>query len=59
MHKSTLELFLLLAGLFVLGQDTAKFTRTEDVSCGRKFGTALTLDVFRPEKLNKCAVILW
>ena len=29
-----------------------KFQRTEDVIYGRKFGTALTLDVFRPETAN-------
>ena len=34
------------------------FTRTEDVIYGRKFGTALTMDVFRPEQANGCAVIL-
>src|SRR5690349_14856840 len=39
------------------GQDAPKFTRTEDVIYGRKFGTALTLDVFQPEKPNKCSVI--
>ena len=40
-----------------LAQTNATFTRTEDVIYGRKFGTALTLDVFQPEKPNKCAVI--
>jgi acetyl esterase/lipase len=34
-----------------------KFTRTEDVVYGRKFGLALTLDVFQPEKPNGAAVI--
>jgi acetyl esterase/lipase len=29
-----------------------KFTRTEDVIYARKFGTALTLDVFEPERKN-------
>ncbi|WZP00951.1 alpha/beta hydrolase [Isosphaeraceae bacterium EP7] len=34
------------------------FTRTEDVIYGRKFGTALTMDVFKPkEKPNGAAVI--
>ncbi len=34
------------------------FTRREDVIYGRKFGTALTLDVFTPkEKSNRAAVI--
>jgi acetyl esterase/lipase len=35
----------------------AAFTRTEDVVYGRKFGTALTLDVFRPEKPNGGAIL--
>ncbi|MBP7937311.1 MAG: alpha/beta hydrolase [Phycisphaerae bacterium] len=35
------------------------YTRTEDVVYGRKFGTALTLDVFTPkEKANGAAVIM-
>lgn len=33
------------------------FTRTEDVVYGRKFGVALTLDVFQPAAPNGCAVI--
>lgn len=35
----------------------ASFKRTEDVIYGRKFGVALTLDVFQPTKPNGCAVI--
>lgn len=34
-----------------------KFTRTEDVIYGRKVGTALTLDIFRPEKPNGLGVL--
>ena len=30
--------------------DEPPFTREQDVIYGRKFGTALTLDVFRPDK---------
>jgi acetyl esterase/lipase len=33
-------------------EDTSQFKRTEDVIYGRKFGTALTLDVIRPEHVN-------
>src|SRR5688572_27291066 len=33
------------------------FTRTEDVIYGRKFGTALTLDVFQPAKPNGAGVV--
>ena len=38
----------------VLAQPTdgQSFTRTEDVIYGRKFGTALTLDVFQPANAN-------
>src|SRR5215510_1722118 len=38
-------------------QTPANFKRTEDVIYGRKFGTALTLDVFQPEKPNGAAII--
>lgn len=33
------------------------FTRTEDVIYGRKFGTALTLDVFTPKEQNGAAIV--
>ncbi|MEO7300431.1 MAG: alpha/beta hydrolase [Verrucomicrobiota bacterium] len=39
-------------------QTNLHFTRTEDVIYGRKFGTALTLDVFRPDKQNGYGIIL-
>jgi len=39
-------------------QNSPKFQRTEDVIYGRKFGIALTLDVFRPANANGKAVIL-
>jgi len=35
------------------------FTRTEDVIYGRKFGTALTLDVFAPTQNANGAAIVW
>ncbi len=34
-----------------------KFQRTEDVIYGRKYGTALTLDVFQPENANGYGVL--
>ena len=37
--------------------DEPDYTRTEDVIYGRKYGTALTLDVFRLDKPNGAAVI--
>jgi acetyl esterase/lipase len=39
------------------GADEPAFRRTEDVIYGRKFGTALTMDVFRPAQQNGAAVI--
>ena len=56
-------LLVLVLGLLVwLGpashsQTPTSFKRTEDVIYGRKFGTALTLDVFQPEKPNGAALI--
>ena len=41
----------------IWAQDQATFTRTKDVIYGRKFGTALTLDVFEPAQKNGAAVI--
>lgn len=38
--------------------DAAGFKRTEDLIYGRKFGTALTLDVFEPATKNGAAAIL-
>jgi len=35
----------------------AAFTRTEDVIYGRKYGTALTMDVFTPAKANGAGVV--
>jgi acetyl esterase/lipase len=55
---------LLSASLLLLAlscgwtQTNADFTRTEDVIYGRKFGTALTLDVFQPPQPNGFGIIL-
>ena len=52
--------FLALLALLPLrseAQARVDFKRTEDVIYGRKFGTALTLDVFQPEKPNGAAII--
>ena len=40
-----------------LAQAKPEFSRTEDVIYGRKFGMALTMDVFRPEKPNGHGII--
>lgn len=60
-----LSLFALLLGLWVAlcpfgtraAESGPRYTRTEDLIYGRKFGTALTLDVFTPEKPNGAAVL--
>lgn len=41
----------------VAAAEPPAFTRTEDVIYGRKFGTALTFDVFQPARSNGCAVL--
>ncbi len=51
-----LSLFL-LTGAIAWSQTNAGFTRIEDVIYHRKFGTALTMDVFRPEKPNGAGII--
>lgn len=49
---------LLLSTSPIFAADEPNFTRTEDVIYGRKFGTALTLDVFQPkENANGAAVV--
>ena len=60
-----LLLAALAAGLLLVppGRATADeapaYTRTEDVIYGRKYGTALTMDVFTPKKkANGAAVVL-
>ena len=43
---------------FIRAADSEVMTRTEDVIYGRKFGTALTMDVFTPKKeANGAAVV--
>jgi acetyl esterase/lipase len=56
MHKHILALLF----VFVVLSSTAhglEVKRTEDVIYGRKFGTALTMDVFEPEKANGYGII--
>jgi len=47
--------FAISAATCVHAEDS--FTRTEDVIYGRKFGTALTLDVFQPAKPNGYGIL--
>jgi acetyl esterase/lipase len=54
--------YLLLLALVFLLEHTLlaaepQFTRTEDVVYGRKFGTALTLDVFQPAEPNGVGIL--
>ena len=58
---TTLLLFgtLVLPSLPATARAEDAFTRTEDVIYGRKFGTALTLDVFTPKEKKNGAAIVW
>jgi acetyl esterase/lipase len=61
--KNTMKKLLLVGWLILLvissasSQTKADFKRTEDVIYGRKFGTALTLDVIQPAKPNGFGII--
>ncbi len=56
-------MILLVAMLVILAArlnaDEPEFRRTEDVIYGRKFGTALTMDVFTPVKNANGAAVVW
>ncbi len=57
--KNLLSTCLLLAALSIAwAQTNDNVKRTEDVIYGRKFGTALTLDVFQPAKPKGLGVIM-
>lgn len=56
----TARYFLALLALLIsvgVTQAESKFKRKQDVIYGRKFGTALTMDVFTPEKPNGYGII--
>jgi acetyl esterase/lipase len=55
-RRQLLPALLIALNLAASAQDNT-VKRTEDVIYGRKFGTALTLDVFQPAKPNGCAII--
>jgi len=58
MRRVLSALVLLLAAVPALAQDLS-YTRKEDVVYSRKFGTALTMDVFTPKKdLNGAGIIM-
>lgn len=48
----------ILLCLSLPSQAAPDYQRAEDVIYGRKFGTALTLDVFQPPKPNGCGVVM-
>jgi acetyl esterase/lipase len=57
--KKALSACLFLLALSCAWAETnVDFTRTEDVIYGRKFGTALTLDVFQPRPANGVGIVL-
>jgi acetyl esterase/lipase len=58
MRRLLLSCLLLVALSCARAQTNLDFTRTEDVIYGRKFGTALTLDVFQPRPANGVGIIL-
>src|SRR5262245_49608073 len=51
------RIVLMLLPAAALADDAPTVTRKEDVIYGRKYGTALTLDVFTPSKPNGRGVI--
>src|SRR6267154_3853292 len=55
-HRASLINFFLGCTLTTALSDLAVH-RTEDVIYGRKFGTALTMDVFQPTNANACGII--
>ena len=57
MKKFLLASFALFVLLTTQAQTNVDFKRTEDVIYSRKFGTALTLDVFQPNKANGSGII--
>lgn len=59
MTRSVLLFTLAALSLVTAIRAEDSFTRTEDVIYGRKFGTALTLDVFTPKENANGAAIVW
>lgn len=57
MKKILLLVFILGSAWPGWSQEPADFKRTEDVIYWRKFGTALTMDVFQPPKPNGVGII--
>lgn len=59
LHAALLMLTLsALAAVSTTAQADDSYTRQQDVIYGRKYGTALTMDVFTPKQANGAAVIV-
>jgi acetyl esterase/lipase len=63
-HSGSLLATVLVLGTFCGTSSAApdpkpEFTRTQDVVYGRKYGTALTLDVFTPKEKANGAAVIW
>jgi acetyl esterase/lipase len=59
MKSASFVCFILIAlnvGVLAFAE-APEYSRTEDVIYGRKFGTALTMDVFRPKEPNGAAIV--
>ncbi len=50
---------LVVTSTSVMAADTEAYTHREDVIYGRKFGTALTMDVFTPKENANGAAVIW
>jgi acetyl esterase/lipase len=48
---------IILSGFLANAQENVAYRRTRDVIYGRKFGTALTMDVFQPTNSNGIGII--
>lgn len=64
MKRAAFGLGIILAFGFIAGSapaadDQLSYTRKEDVIYGRKFGTALTMDVFTPKQNANGAAVVW
>ncbi len=58
-NSTVYSLLIALSAATLARGETPEYTRTEDVIYGRKFGTALTMDVFRPKSGSNGAAIVW
>ncbi len=54
-----LNVIFVLCGATVRADDAKMVTRTQDLIYGRKFGTALTMDLFAPQQNANGAAIVW